>query len=367
VRIAQVAPLLEAVPPPNYGGIERIVAYLTAEHVRLGHEVTLYASGDSVTEAELRCGAERGLRSDDRCADPLPHTLTMLHRVCEEAHEFDVVHFHTGFVHLPLACRTTVPSVTTAHDRLDLRDLRGMYQTFRASPFVSISAAQREPMRWLNWAATIYHGLPPDLYHRVDTPEPYLAFVGRLSREKGIEAAVQIAIRTEMPLRVAAKLGNEDRAYFQQVIRKLFEHPLVEYVGEISDAEKQRFLGNATATLFPIDWPEPFGLVMIESMACGTPVIAFPRGSVPEVVDHGATGLIVESIEQAVEAVRLVERLSRRRCREVFEERFTTRRMAEEYLAVYGRLQEERHHHRRERPDQRPRRPRRSRPQRPTR
>ena len=366
MRIAQIAPLFEAVPPASYGGIERIVSYLTAEHVRLGHDVTLYASGDSVTEARLRPCCERGLRSDGRCANPLPHHLAMLHRVCEEAHEFDVVHFHTGYLHLPLACRSPVPSVTTAHDRLDPPDLRGLFQAFRSSPFVSISAAQREPMRWLNWMGTIYHGLPPDLYHGTESPQPYLAFVGRLSQEKGIEAAMEVAKRTGMPLKIAAKIGHEDQEYFDQVLRKLLDHPLVEYVGEISDAEKQHLLGDATATLFPIGWPEPFGLVMIESMACGTPVIAYPCGSVPEVVDHGATGLIVDTVDQAVEAVGIVGRLSRRRCREVFEERFTTRRMAEEYLAVYARLMEGQPH-RRPIPDHRPRRASRSRAQRPTR
>ena len=364
VRIAQVSPLWEAVPPPRYGGIERIVSYLTEEHVHLGHDVTLYASGDSRTSARLRPMCDGGLRSDGRCKDALAHHLAMLHRVFEEADQFDIVHFHTGYLHLPLLWRSPVPSVTTLHDRLDLHDIRGIFKTFERTSFVSISDAQREPMRWLNWAGTIHHGLPPDLYALNERPEPYLAFVGRLSQEKGIAAAVDIAVRTGMKLRVAAKIGVEDREYFEQVVRKLFEHPLVEYVGEICDAEKQDFLGNATATLFPIDWPEPFGLVMIESMACGTPVIACPCGSVPEVVDHGASGLIVDSVDDAAEAVHAVSRLSRRRCREVFERRFTTRRMAEDYVRTYGRLTEG-NQHRRKPTDYRTRRARRPRARRP--
>jgi glycosyltransferase involved in cell wall biosynthesis len=340
MRIAQVAPLLEAVPPPGYGGIERIVSYLTEEHTALGHDVTLFASGDSVTEARLRAGSQRALRSDGECRDPLPHLLRMLHHVIEDADRFDIVHFHTGYTHLPLMWRTRRPSLTTLHDRLDRPDIREIYQTFRSLPFVSISHAQREPMRWLNWTATVYHGIPVDLYRFEERPGQYLAFVGRMSPEKGIEAALEIARRTGVPLRVAAKVGHEDREYYEQVVRKQLAHPLVEYVGEISDGEKQDFLGNALATLFPIDWPEPFGLVMIESMACGTPVIAFPQGSVPEVVDHGETGLIADSAEQAVEAVRQVERLDRRRCRDVFERRFTVRRMAEDYLEIYRSLRE---------------------------
>lgn len=340
MKIAQVAPLLEAVPPPGYGGIERIVSYLTEEHTAMGHEVTLFASGDSVTGAKLHAGSRRALRSDGDCRDPLPQLLRMLHRVVEEADRFDVVHFHTGYTHLPLMSRTRRPFLTTLHDRLDRPEIRDLFHTFRSLPFVSISHAQRDAMRWLNWIATVYHGIPADLYRLVEGGGRYLAFVGRMSPEKGIVAAIEIARRTGVPLRVAAKVGKEDQEYFEQVVRPQLAHPLVEYVGEIGDHEKQEFLGGALATLFPIDWPEPFGLVMVESMACGTPVIAFPRGSVPEVVDHGETGLIADSVTQAVDAVCHVERLDRRRCREVFERRFTVRRMAEDYLEIYNRLSE---------------------------
>ena len=349
MRIAQIAPLLESVPPPGYGGIERMVSYLTEEQTALGHEVTLFASGDSMTAARLRSGCRQALRTDDGCLDPLPHLLSMLHDVVENADAFDVLHFHTGYTHLPLAWRAYRPSLTTLHDRMDLRDVREIYRTFRSLPYVSISLAQREPMRWLNWIATVHHGIPLDLYAPNERRGSYLAFVGRMSRQKGIEAALEISRRTGFPLRIAAKIGHEDRAYFEAVVRPQLAHPLVEYVGEIGDADKQEFLGDALALLFPIDWPEPFGLVMIEAMACGTPVIAFPRGSVPEVVSHGLTGLIAESLDQAVEAVREVERLDRLRCRAVFEERFTSRRMAEEYLAVYERLTEGTRHRRKER------------------
>jgi glycosyltransferase involved in cell wall biosynthesis len=348
MRIAQVAPLLEAVPPPGYGGIERMVSYVTEEQVALGHEVTLFASGDSVTNARLAPGCRRALRSDDGCQDPLPYLLRMLHHVADEADAFDVVHFHTGYTHLPLAWRDHQRSLTTLHDRMDRPDIRELYRTFRSLPYVSISLAQREPMRWLNWIGTVHHGIPADLYELKESAGDYLAFVGRMSREKGVEAALEISRRTGVPLRIAAKIGHEDRGYFEGVVRPQLAHPLVEYVGEISDAGKQEFLGGALALLFPVDWPEPFGLVMIEAMACGTPVIAFPRGSVPEVVDHGRTGLIAESVGQAVAAVREVERLDRRRCREVFERRFTSRRMAEDYLAIYERLTEGARHRRKE-------------------
>ena len=349
MRIAQVAPLLESVPPPGYGGIERMVSYLTDEQAALGHEVTLFASGDSVTAARLESGSKKALRSDNGCEDPLPHLLRMLHEVVENEDEFDILHFHTGYTHLPLAWRAHRPSLTTLHDRMDKPDSRELFRTFRSLPYVSVSLAQRDPMRWLNWIATVHHGIPPDLYALNERRGSYLAFVGRMSREKGIEAALEISRRTGFPLRIAAKIGSEDRAYFEGVVRPQLAHPLVEYVGEISDGDKQEFLGDALALLFPIDWPEPFGLVMIEAMACGTPVIAFPRGSVPEVVDHGRTGLIAESVDRAVEAVREVERLDRRRCRAVFEERFTSCRMARHYLAIYERLTEGARHRRKER------------------
>jgi len=335
MRIAQVAPLYESVPPRYYGGTERVVSYLTEELVRQGHEVTLFASGDSVTRARLVAACPRSLRLDPKCIDPLAHHVRMVEMVFQRAAEFDIIHFHIDYLHFPLARRYGVPHVTTLHGRLDLPDLEPLYREFQDMPVVSISNAQRRPLPWARWVGTVYHGLPRDLYTFREEPGRYLAFLGRISPEKRVDRAIEIARRVGMPLKVAAKVDRVDREYFETVIRPLLRGPWVEYIGEIGEAEKNDFLGQAYALLFPIDWPEPFGLVMIEALACGTPVIAYRNGSVPEIIEDGVTGFIVQSLEEAVEAVPKVAGLSRRRCRQVFEERFTAERMARDYLAVY--------------------------------
>ena len=341
LRIAQVAPLVESVPPVLYGGTERVVSHLTEEQVRAGYDVTLYASADSVTAGRLRPQSPRALRMDGRGSDPLADHLVMIDQVFREASLYDVIHLHTDYLHFPLAARCATPTVTTLHGRLDLPGIRRIFRTFRALPFASISDAQRAPMPWLNWTGTVYHGLPEESHTFVPSPEPYLAFLGRVSPEKGLDRAIEIAVRSEMPLRIGAKVDAADQDYFEADIRPLLDHPLVEFLGEIGGTDKDTLLGNATALLFPISWPEPFGLVMIESLACGTPVIAFPSGSVPEVLQEGETAFLVRSVEEAADAVRNVGALDRRRCREVFEDRFSARRMADEYLKLYRRLTED--------------------------
>lgn len=338
MRIAQVAPLFESVPPKYYGGTERVVSYLTEELVSQGHDVTLFASGDSVTKARLVAGCQRSLRLDKQCIDKLAHQTVMLERVFQRATEFDIVHFHVDYLHFPLSRREPITNVTTLHGRLDIPDLVPLYQEFRDMPVVSISNAQREPLPWANWQATVYHGLPADLYRFHPEPGSYLAFVGRISPEKRVDRAIEIAKRVRIPLKIAAKVDPVDRHYFKSTIKPLLCEPLVEFIGEIGDGEKDKFLGNAYALLLPIDWPEPFGLVMVEAIACGTPVIAYRDGAVPEVIEEGHTGFIVEELEDAVEAVRRIPELSRKRCREIFEERFTATRMARDYVKVFERL-----------------------------
>ncbi len=340
MKIAQVAPLYESVPPKLYGGTERVVSYLTEELVDQGHDVTLFASADSITAAELRPQSRRALRLEQLEVDPLPDHLLMLSEVIADANEFDVIHFHTGYLQLPLLRLTKTPAVTTMHGRMDIPSLQRTLRAYRAERFVSISDHQRGPATWLGWERTIYHGLPHDYFELVEEPGSYLAFLGRISPEKRVDRAIEIAKRAGIPLRVAAKVDPYDQEYFEAEIRPLLDDPLVEYVGEISDAEKGAFLGNARALLFPIDWPEPFGLVMIEAMACGTPVIAYPMGSVPEILTDGKTGRHVRSIDEAVRAVEAIDSLSRRRCREEFEERFTARRMAQDHVALYRHLME---------------------------
>jgi glycosyltransferase involved in cell wall biosynthesis len=338
MRIAQVAPLYESVPPKYYGGTERVVSYLTEELHRQGYEVTLFASGDSVTSARLVAASRRSLRLDKHCIDQMAHHVLMLEQVFQSAGKFDVIHFHVDYLHFPLSRRQTVTHVTTLHGRLDIPDLEPLYQEFREMPVVSISDAQREPLPWLNWQATVYHGLPDDLYQFRPEPGAYFAFLGRISPEKRVDRAIEIAKQVGIPLKIAAKVDRVDNDYFQAVVAPLLRDPLVEYVGEIGDGEKDEFLGHAYALLFPIDWPEPFGLVMIEAMACGTPIIAYRQGSVAEVMEEGRTGFTVTTLEGAVEAARRIPELSRRRCREVFEQRFTSRRMAADYVRVYERL-----------------------------
>ncbi|HYE35721.1 glycosyltransferase family 4 protein [Methylocaldum sp.] len=341
MRIAQVAPLYESVPPKLYGGTERIVHYLTEELVRAGHDVTLFASGDSETSATLEPIVSKALRLDEDVLDPLLPHLLMLDQVCRVANEFDVIHFHTGCLHFPVFRECSTPHVTTLHGRLDIKELGRLLEAFRDTPLVSISDYQRTPIGWGNWTATVYHGLPEDLYTFRAEPGTYLAFLGRISPEKRVDRAIEIAIRAGMPLKIAAKVDKADREYFEQ-IKVLFDHPLVEYVGEVNEREKNELLGNAYALLFPIDWPEPFGLVMIEAMACGTPVIAFRNGSVPEVMRDAKTGFIVEDIRQAVSAVERVGEISRTTCRREFENRFSAGRMANGYLQIYRQLSQKR-------------------------
>lgn len=339
MKIAQVAPLFESVPPKLYGGTERVVSYLTDELVRQGHDVTLFASADSATMAHLRPVCERALRLEGKkVIDPIAHHIRMIEMVAQESDDFDVVHFHIDYLHFPVVRRQKLSAVTTLHGRLDIPELVPLYQEFWDMNLVSISNAQRRPLIWANWIGTVHHGLPEHLYKPKLGPGKYLAFLGRISPEKRVDRAIEIATRLGMPLKIAAKIDVADKAYFEARIRKLLDHPLVEYIGEIGESEKGDFLGNAHALLFPIDWPEPFGLVMIEAMACGTPVVAYPLGSVPEIVDEGTTGFMVSSIDEAVKAVKRIGSLDRAVCRRVFEERFSARRMALDYVAMYKKV-----------------------------
>jgi len=344
MRIAQVAPLFESVPPKYYGGTERVVSHLTEELVRQGHEVTLFASGDSVTKAHLVAACRRALRLDKHCIDQLSHQVLMLEHVFQRAAEFDIVHFHVDYLHFPLSRREQLTHVTTLHGRLDIPDLVPLYHEFREMPVVSISNCQREPLPRANWQATVYHGVPADMYQFRAEAGSYLAFLGRISPEKRVDRAIKIARQVQIPLKIAAKVDRVDKDYFEGVIEPLLRDSLVEFVGEIGEGEKDEFLGHAYALLLPIDWPEPFGLVMIEAMACGTPVIAYRSGAVPEVMEEGHTGFIVEGLEDAVEAVRRVPELSRKRCREIFDQRFTAARMAHDYVRVYERLIKRKQH-----------------------
>lgn len=340
MKIAQVAPLFESVPPKYYGGTERVVSYLTEELVRMGHDVTLFASGDSTTAARLVAPCREALRLDPHCVDRLAHQILLLETVFREAEQFGIVHFHIDYLHFPLSRRMPIRQLTTLHGRLDLPDLLPLYREFADMPVVSISDAQREPLYWANWKATVHHGLPRDLYSFHPKPGRYLAFLGRISPEKRVDRAIEIARRVKMRLRIAAKVDSADREYFEAKIRPLLADPLVDFIGEIGDREKDAFLGGARALLCPIDWPEPFGLVMIEAMACGTPVIAFRGGSVSELINEGVSGFVVESVDEAAEAVEQVSRLSRAGCREAFLARFLASRMAQDYVTVYERLLE---------------------------
>jgi glycosyltransferase involved in cell wall biosynthesis len=340
LRIAQIAPLFESVPPELYGGTERIVSYLTEELVRQGHDVTLFASGDSNTSARLVRCSEAALRLDPAVKDPLPYHVMMLDEVRRRADDFDVLHFHIDLLHAPLVNDFADRTVTTLHGRLDLPDLKPFFEAFGNLPVVSISHDQRRPIPEANWVGKIYHGLPHDVLPFRDAGKGgYLAFTGRITSEKGPDRAIEIATRAGLPLKIAAKVDQADQEYWDNVIEPMVRsHPNVEFIGEVNEEDKADFLGNAQGLLFPIDWPEPFGLVMIEAMACGTPVIAFKRGSVPEVIDDGVTGLIVESVDEAVEAVARLDSLDRQGVRAAFERRFTVERMAREYVDVYRSL-----------------------------
>jgi glycosyltransferase involved in cell wall biosynthesis len=339
MRIAQIAPLFERVPPRLYGGTERVVSYLTEELVRQGHDVTLFASGDSKTAAKLVPCCELALRLNPTARDPLPYHVIMLEQVRKRAHEFDILHFHIKFIHAPLVHEVADRAVTTLHGRLDLPHLASFYGIFPQLPLVAISNNQRNYVGNVNWVGTVHHGLPRQLLPFAPRASgSYLAFLGRISPEKRPDRAIEIAARSGMPLKIAAKVDRTDQSYWEEMIRPMVEaYSNVEFLGEIGEAEKASFLGRAAALLFPIDWPEPFGLVMIEAMACGTPVIAFRCGSVVEVLEDGTSGFIVDTIEEAVRAVRRIARLSRAAVRAQFERRFTVERMAHDYLEIYHR------------------------------
>lgn len=338
MRIAQVAPLYESVPPRAYGGTERVVHYLTEELVALGHQVTLFGAGDSETSAELVAGCERSLRLAGNHQDPLAHHMVMLEKLIKQRERFDVIHFHIDYLHFAISRLLAWPQLTTLHGRLDLPELQAVYDCFGDMPVVSITNSQRAPLPQARWLGTVLHGLPVDLLSFTEKPSNYFAFVGRVSPEKRVDRAIEIATALGVPLKIAAKVDRADQEYHEREIVPLLDRPGVEFIGEIGDDEKSSFLGDARALLFPIDWPEPFGLVMVEAMACGTPVIAFRNGSVPEVIEDGVSGFVVEDMQGAIAAASRVHELSRARVREAFERRFTARRMAEDYLGLYGRI-----------------------------
>ena len=340
MRIAQVAPLYERVPPRLYGGTERVVSYLTEELVRLGHDVTLFASGDSETSARLVAACPRALWRDAEVRDTLPHHVRLMELVFGDVGRFDVIHFHCDYLHFPLLRRQPHPSVTTLHGMVHPHDVAALFAEYRDVPLVSISDDQRRPLPGANWLGTVHHGLPRDSFTYNAGPGAYLVYLGRMSPEKRVDRAIEIARRAGVPLKIAAKIYPEERHYFDDTLAPLIAAagPLVEFVGEIGHRERNDLLGGALGFVFPIEWPEPFGLVMIEAFACGTPVIAWRRGSVPEVVEDGVTGFVVDSIDAAVKAVGDVGQLSRAACRRAFEDRFDARRMAADYVALYHRV-----------------------------
>jgi len=339
MKIAQIAPLMESVPPGLYGGTERVVSHLCEALVRKGHEVTLFASGDSITSANLIPCTREAIRLNPAVKDYVPHYMIMLDKVRRTARRFDVLHFHIDAFHMPLFNDIGTKTLTTLHGRQDSPDLLPLYRSFPNMPLVSISNAQRAPIPDANFARTIYHGLPVDLFTpSYDARGGYLAFLGRISPEKRPDRAIAIATALGLPLKIAAKVDKQDEAYFREVVVPLLDRPGVEFVGEINDLEKSKFLGEAIALLFPIDWPEPFGLVMIEAMACGTPILAFRHGSVPEMIDDGVTGRIAESVDEGIRLLPEVIRLDRHAVRRRFEERFSSSRMANDYVEVYRKL-----------------------------
>jgi len=341
MRIAQVAPLYESVPPKLYGGTERVVSYLTEALVEMGHDVTLFASGDSRTKARLVAPCPNSLRLaalENERLDQLAYHFVMFADVIQMAEEFDVIHFHVDYLHFPISKVLDLPQVTTLHGRLDLPDIATVYRKYLDMPVISISRSQRKPLAWANWVGNVYHGLPAGSLRRGEGLGEYLAFLGRICPEKRPDRAIQIALEAGMPLKIAAKIDRVDREYFENQIKPLLAHRDIEYIGEIAEHQKSEFLGNAYASLFPIDWPEPFGLSMIEAMACGTPTIAFNCGSVPEVITPGVSGLIVNSVQEALAAAKEVAGMDRGACRKEFEKRYTAARMARDYVKLYESL-----------------------------
>ncbi|QDQ42160.1 glycosyltransferase family 4 protein [Methylacidiphilum kamchatkense] len=338
MRIAQVSPLYERVPPKLYGGTERVIHYLTEELITLGHETTLFASGDSITKGKLVSVIPESLRLQKHKKDPMVYHILMLEKVFQMAESFDIIHYHIDFFHFPFSKRSKTKHLTTLHGRLDLPDLTVLYREFDRIPVVSISKAQRSFLPWIHWVGTVYHGIPADLYPFYPEKGNYLAFVGRISPEKGIERAIEIAKRVGMDLKIAAKVDEVDKQYFLEVILPLFKKAPVEFIGEIGEEEKKVFLGNASALLFPVNWPEPFGLVMIEAMACGTPVIGWRNGSVPEIVVDGQTGYIIHSVNEGVKKIMDIDRIDRKECRKHVLNHFTARKMAQSYLSIYNNL-----------------------------
>lgn len=338
MRIAQVAPLWESVPPKLYGGTERIVSYLTEELVRIGHDVTLFASGDSVTTARLESVCTHALRLNKGIFNRDAPMTMLMEQALGKTGNFDIIHSHLDFMGFPLARRNPTPTVTTFHGRLDLPELQPVFREYAEMPGVSISDAQRKPVSWANWQATVYHGLPSELYGFHPKPGAYLAFLGRIAPEKRPDHAIEIAKRVGIPLRIAAKVDLADQEYFRTEIEPLLSDPLIEYLGEITDVDKDEFLGNATALVCPYDWPEPFGLVLIESLACGTPVLAYRRGSIPEIIEDGVTGFVCDGLDEMTAAIQRIPEIDRGRCRRSFDQRFTVERMAQDYVRLYERL-----------------------------
>lgn len=343
MKIAQVAPLWESVPPKLYGGTERIVSYVTEELVRMGHDVTLFASGDSQTAARLEGICSHALRLNTGIFNRDAPMTMLMEKSFGTTDDFDIVHSHLDFLGFPLGRRSVVPVVTTLHGRLDLPELEPVFREYVEMPLVSISDAQRRPLPWANWQATIHHGLPHDLYTFHPGSDGYLAFLGRISPEKRPDHAIEIAKLTGLPLRIAAKVDPADLQYFRSEIEPLLDHPLIEFLGEISDVQKNEFVGNAMALVCPYDWPEPFGLVLIEALACGTPVLAYRRGSIPEIIDDGITGFVCETLNDMADAITRLPLIDRTRCRASFDARFTADRMARDYVALYEHIVQERH------------------------
>lgn len=338
MKIAQVAPLYESVPPKLYGGTERVVSYITEELTKQGHDVTLFASGDSKTNAKLISPVRKSIRLYDSCMDSQAVHFMMMEELAKKSPEFDLIHFHIDYLHFPISRRENYIFLTTLHGRLDIPELKLLFDEYYEMPVVSISENQRKPLLNANWIGNVYHGIPSNFYDLNENEGEYLAFIGRISPEKRVDRAIEMAIKTGLPLRIAAKIDKVDLDYFRSEIKPKLKHPLIEFVGEIGEKEKNEFLGNALALIFPIDWPEPFGLVMIEAMACGTPVIAFKNGSVPEVVDEGITGFIVNNLNEGIEAVKKINKLSRIKTREIFEKKYSVERMVRDYLEIYEGL-----------------------------